>query len=57
MKKRKGLLKKAIAGVMAMEPKCIVFDEPTAMLDPQGRKEVYSFPIPCFLSSIRLNLI
>ena len=30
----------AIAGVLAMEPKCIVFDEPTAMLDPNGRKEV-----------------
>lgn len=30
----------AIAGVMAMEPKCIIFDEPTAMLDPNGRKEV-----------------
>ncbi len=30
----------AIAGVIAMEPKCIVLDEPTAMLDPQGRKEV-----------------
>ena len=30
----------AIAGVIAMEPKCIVLDEPTAMLDPRGRKEV-----------------
>ena len=30
----------AIAGVIAMEPKCIVLDEPTAMLDPRGRQEV-----------------
>ena len=30
----------AIAGVIAMEPKCIVLDEPTAMLDPKGRKDV-----------------
>ena len=30
----------AIAGVIAMRPKCIVLDEPTAMLDPQGRREV-----------------
>lgn len=30
----------SIAGVIAMEPKCIVLDEPTAMLDPNGRKEV-----------------
>ena len=32
----------AIAGILAMMPKCIVFDEPTAMLDPYGRKEVMS---------------
>lgn len=32
--------KVAIAGILAMEPECIVFDEPTAMLDPRGRKEV-----------------
>lgn len=32
----------AIAGIMAMEPKCIVLDEPTAMLDPNGRREVIS---------------
>ena len=32
----------AIAGVLALLPKCIVFDEPTAMLDPKGRKEIVS---------------
>ncbi len=32
----------AIAGVLAMQPECIVMDEPTAMLDPQGRAEVLS---------------
>jgi energy-coupling factor transport system ATP-binding protein len=30
----------AIAGILAMEPECIILDEPTAMLDPQGRKDV-----------------
>ena len=30
----------AIAGIIAMRPECIVLDEPTAMLDPKGRKEV-----------------
>lgn len=32
----------AIAGIIAMEPECIVLDEPTAMLDPRGRSEVIS---------------
>lgn len=32
----------AIAGVLAMQPQCVVLDEPTAMLDPQGRQEVIS---------------
>lgn len=32
----------AIAGILAMEPECIIFDEPTAMLDPVGRQEVMS---------------
>jgi len=30
----------AIAGILAMEPECIIFDEPTAMLDPSGRRDV-----------------
>lgn len=38
----------AIAGIMAMMPKCIIFDESTAMLDPMGRKDVMN-------SIIRLN--
>ena len=32
----------AIAGILALEPECIVLDEPTAMLDPKGRKEIVS---------------
>ena len=34
----------AIAGIIAMKPKCIIFDEATAMLDPSGRKEVMKTP-------------
>lgn len=30
----------AIAGILAIQPECIIFDEPTAMLDPSGRREV-----------------
>ena len=30
----------AVAGILAMEPECIILDEPTAMLDPSGRREV-----------------
>lgn len=33
----------AIAGVLAIKPECIIFDEPTAMLDPSGRKEVMNY--------------
>ncbi len=40
----------AIAGVIAMEPKCIVLDEPTAMLDPNGRKEVI-----CAVEKLRIE--
>lgn len=32
----------AIAGIIAMQPKCLIMDEPTAMLDPKGRKEIMS---------------
>ncbi len=38
----------AIAGMIAMQPECIVFDEPTAMLDPKGRREVMN-------TALRLN--
>lgn len=38
----------AIAGMIAMQPQCILFDEPTAMLDPKGRKEVID-------TALRLN--
>jgi energy-coupling factor transport system ATP-binding protein len=31
----------AIAGVLAMKPRCVIFDEPTAMLDPRGKKDIH----------------
>ena len=45
----------AIAGILAMRPDCIVLDEPTAMLDPQGRKEVLETVFrPCGSRELRL---
>ena len=38
---QEGKSKVAIAGIMAMKPECIVLDEPTAMLDPSGRRRLY----------------
>ncbi|PID81261.1 MAG: energy-coupling factor transporter ATPase [Clostridiales bacterium] len=47
----------SIAGVLAMHPKCIVFDEPTAMLDPLGRQEVLNTIIDLHRSGITVVLI
>ncbi|NLC46225.1 MAG: energy-coupling factor transporter ATPase [Firmicutes bacterium] len=47
----------AIAGVLAMEPDCIVLDEPTAMLDPQGRLEVWETLTSLHKKGITLILI
>ena len=47
----------AIAGVIAMEPKCVVFDEPTAMLDPRGRKEVMDVILSLLNKNITVILI
>ncbi|MEA4894064.1 MAG: energy-coupling factor transporter ATPase [Oscillospiraceae bacterium] len=48
----------AIAGVIAMRPRCIVLDEPTAMLDPRGRREVIeTIKRLCRLSGITIVLI
>ncbi|MDR2132730.1 MAG: energy-coupling factor transporter ATPase [Clostridiales Family XIII bacterium] len=47
----------AIAGVVAMRPKCIVFDEPTAMLDPRGRREVMDILLSLHRDGITVVLI
>ncbi len=47
----------SIAGVLAMKPKCIIFDEPTAMLDPVGRKEVMDTIVDLHNSGITVVLI
>ena len=47
----------AIAGVVAMKPECIIFDEPTAMLDPKGRKEVMDIIADLHLEGITVVLI
>ncbi len=47
----------SIAGVLAMHPKCIIFDEPTAMLDPLGRKEVLDTIVDLHNSGITVVLI
>ena len=44
----------AIAGVLAMQPQCIVLDEPTAMIDPKGRKEVIEALLLAELSQMYL---
>lgn len=47
----------AIAGVLAMHPKCIIFDEPTAMLDPVGRKEIMAIMKKLHKEGITIILI
>ena len=47
----------AIAGIIAMEPRCIILDEPTAMLDPKGRREVMETIIRLREKGITLVLI
>lgn len=47
----------AIAGVLAMEPSCIVFDEPTSMLDPDGRRDVMNIILKLKEKGITILLI
>lgn len=47
----------AIAGVVAMKPTCIIFDEPTAMLDPKGRREIMSIISELHAEGITVILI
>jgi energy-coupling factor transport system ATP-binding protein len=47
----------AIAGVVAMRPKCIIFDEPTAMLDPRGRHEVMDILLRLHRDGVTVVLI
>lgn len=47
----------AIAGVIAMQPECIIFDEPTAMLDPKGRREVMDIILSLKEKGITIVLI
>ena len=47
----------AIAGALAMHPKCIVFDEPTAMLDPKGRSQVMQIIRDLHVEGITIVLI
>jgi energy-coupling factor transport system ATP-binding protein len=47
----------AIAGVVAMRPRCIVFDEPTAMLDPKGRREVMDILLRLHRDGVTVVLI
>ena len=47
----------AIAGVVAMKPECIIFDEPTAMLDPKGRQEIMDIIAELHAEGITVILI
>lgn len=47
----------AIAGVLAMRPACIIFDEPTAMLDPQGRRDVMETMLELHQEGIAIILV